>query len=75
MDDVTLALALHVLAVIHWIGGLAFVTVIVLPLAGLRPMQVRLSIPLVGATGLWMTYRMDLWQRFADPHFWWMSSR
>ena len=30
-DDVVVALALHVLAVIHWIGGLAFVTLILLP--------------------------------------------
>jgi uncharacterized membrane protein len=91
MDDVTLALALHVLAVVHWIGGLAFVTLIVLPLARIRSTagevlaffdaveqrfaaQVRFSIPLAGATGLWMTYRMDLWGRFVDPQFWWMSA-
>ena len=36
MDDVGLALGLHVLAVIHWIGGLAFVTLVMLPLARLR---------------------------------------
>ena len=91
MEDVALALGLHVLAVIHWIGGLAFVTLIVLPLARLRSTrkegvalfqsverrfaaQVRFSILLAGATGLWMTYRMDLWGRFVDPHFWWMSA-
>jgi uncharacterized membrane protein len=91
MDDIALARALHVLGVIHWIGGLAFVTLIVLPLARSRSTaeealavfesmerrfsaQVRVSIPLVGATGLWMTYRWDLWDRFADPHFWWMTA-
>jgi len=91
VDDVAVALAFHVLAVIHWIGGLAFVTLIVLPLARLRSAgkegvalfdsverrfaaQVRFSIPVAGATGLWMTYRMNLWGRFADPHFWWMSA-
>jgi len=91
MDDITLARALHVLAVIHWIGGLAFVTLIVLPLAGSRQTaeealalfesmerrfsaQVRISIPLAGASGLWMTWRWDLWDRFADPHFWWMTA-
>lgn len=31
MDDLTLARAVHVLAVIHWIGGVAFVTAVVLP--------------------------------------------
>src|SRR5579863_6982480 len=87
--DIVLARALHVLAVVHWIGGVAFVTLILLPLARRRPSaaeglalfesversfaaQVRISIPLAGATGLWMTYRMDLWERFADPRFWWM---
>jgi uncharacterized membrane protein len=91
MDDVTIALALHVLAVVHWIGGLAFVTLIVLPLARMRSnagegvalfsaveqrfaAQVRFSIPTAGATGLWMTYRMNLWGRFVDPQFWWMSA-
>ena len=91
VDDVAVALALHVLAVTHWIGGLSFVTLIVLPLARSRSTsedgfalfesverrfaaQVRVSIPFAGATGLWMTYRMDLWGRFVDPHFWWMSA-
>ena len=91
VDDVVVALALHVLAVTHWIGGLSFVTLIVLPLARSRSTsedgfalfesverrfaaQVRVSIPLAGATGLWMTYRLDFWGRFADPHFWWMSA-
>ncbi len=36
--------------------------------------QVRRTIPLAGATGLWMTWRLDLWSRFADPSFWWMSA-
>lgn len=31
MDDVTLARALHVLAVVLWIGGVAFVTTVLLP--------------------------------------------
>lgn len=90
MDDIVLARALHVLAMVHWIGGVAFARLVVLPLARSRPAaeastpfkafeqrfasQVRVSIPLAGATGLWMTYRMNLWDRFADPRFWWMSA-
>ncbi|MGE5150027.1 MAG: hypothetical protein ACM3II_07905, partial [Rhodospirillaceae bacterium] len=31
MDDVTVARAIHVLAVVHWIGGVVFVTAVVLP--------------------------------------------
>ncbi|MFI5014237.1 MAG: hypothetical protein ACHQAY_18010 [Hyphomicrobiales bacterium] len=91
IDDVTLARALHVLFVVHWIGGVGFVTLVVLPLAKSRPnaeealalltgverrfaAQVRITMPLAGATGLWMTWRMELWDRFLDPHFWWMGA-
>jgi uncharacterized membrane protein len=31
MDDLTLARALHVLAIVHWIGGVALVTLVILP--------------------------------------------
>lgn len=31
MDDVTIARAIHVVAVVHWMGGVAFVTTVVLP--------------------------------------------
>ena len=33
IDDVELARALHVLFVVHWIGGVGFVTLVALPLA------------------------------------------
>jgi uncharacterized membrane protein len=33
MDDVTLARAVHVLSIVHWIGGMAFVTLVILPVA------------------------------------------
>lgn len=31
MDDVTFARALHVAAIVHWIGGVSFVTLVLLP--------------------------------------------
>lgn len=31
MDDITIARAIHVLAVVHWIGGVAMVTAVILP--------------------------------------------
>jgi uncharacterized membrane protein len=91
IDDIALTRALHVLAVVHWIGGLAFVTLIVLPLARSCPTaeeafalfesverrfskQLRFTIPIAGAAGLWMTWRMQLWERFLDAHFWWMGA-
>ena len=91
IDDIALSRALHVLFVTHWIGGVAFITLVALPLAGATEdsargwalfeaierrfaAQVRISIPLAGATGLWMTWRLDLWSRFGDPAFWWMDA-
>jgi uncharacterized membrane protein len=91
IDETVLARVVHVLGVVHWIGGVAFVTLVALPLArafedparGFElfhriergfSAQVRVSIALVGASGLWMTYRLDLWARFSDPAFWWMGA-
>jgi uncharacterized membrane protein len=91
LNDIELARALHVLFVTHWIGGVAFITLVALPLArasrdpregwalfeGIEKRfsaQVKWSIPLVGATGLWMAWRLNLWAQFADPTFWWLDA-
>lgn len=90
MDDVTLARAVHVLTIVHWIGGMAFVTLVALPVArrladahqGLVlfeaieqrfSSQVRLSVPLAGASGAYMAERLDAWSRFLDPAQWWLG--
>jgi putative copper export protein len=86
--DLALARALHVLAVLHWIGGLSFVTLVVL--AGREPPeailarflsaerrfapQARIAVLLAGASGLWLVRGLDLWWRFAEPGFWWMHA-
>ena len=84
INDIEVARALHVVFVAHWIGGVAFVTLVALPLARAYgdaekgwalfetiesrfAAQVRFSIPLAGATGLWMAWRLDLWGLFAEP--------
>jgi uncharacterized membrane protein len=91
MDDVTLARALHVLAVVVWIGGVAMVTSVVLPAARrlAKPeerivffetverrfaLEARIATLLAAATGFYMVYRLDLWDRFLDAHFWWMHA-
>ena len=91
MDDFILARAVHVLSVLLWIGGVAFVTTVLLPAvrrstaperrleefhrfeARFAP-QARWSVLAAGLSGAWMTWRGDLWSRFADPHFWWMHA-
>ncbi|MEO7057746.1 MAG: hypothetical protein ABI143_13140 [Caldimonas sp.] len=94
MNDVALARTLHLLGVVLWIGGVAFVTLVLLPgLRGLRKpkdvdgsrdlfevlerrfaTQARYTTQLTGLTGLYMTWRLDLWSRFADPAYWWMDA-
>ena len=91
MDDFILARALHVVAVLLWIGGLAFVTLVTIPtirrshppaerLAAFHRVEGRFApqagvwVLLAGASGLWMAWRADLWDRFADPRFWWMHA-
>ncbi|WP_150295506.1 hypothetical protein [Sphingobium estronivorans] len=91
MDDITMARAIHVLAVLLWIGGVAFVTLVVMPsirnsnrpeerlrafhrLEGRFAVQARIWVLLAGGSGFWMIYRAHMWERFADPHFWWMHA-
>lgn len=91
IDDFSVARVAHVLSVIGWIGGVWFVTFVVMPAiaraepadnrlkafhrieAGFAP-QARLWVLLAGASGFWMTWRADLWSRFADFRFWWMHA-
>jgi len=89
-DDFALARAIHVLALVHWIGGLCVVTTIVLPRARGLPdakdavaafesferrfaQQVRISILLVGLSGLYMIMKLDGWDRFGRMSFWWLD--
>ena len=73
MNDLAFARMLHVLGVVLWIGGVAFVTLVLLP--GLRDMcEAQRSTQLTGLTGLYMVWRLDLWSRFADPAYWWVHA-
>lgn len=91
MDDLTLARALHILALVHWIGGVSLVTLVLLPgimravpaaerlalfetIEGRFAFQARISTLLAGASGFYMTYRLEAWDRFSDPTFWWMHA-
>lgn len=83
-----LARAVHVLAVVIWIGGLWLVTTVLLPgMKGKPPEewmrafdalehrfapQARIAAILVLLSGLYMLYQYDLWDRFMQGEFWWM---
>jgi uncharacterized membrane protein len=88
MDDLAIARALHVIAVVMWIGGVAFVTMVLLPSirrregAGSHELfealespfarQARVTTLIAGLTGFYMVWRLDAWDRFMDPAYWWM---
>ena len=36
--------------------------------------QAKISVSLAGITGCYMTYRVEAWDRFLDPGFWWMHA-
>ena len=88
MDLHVLARVLHVLAVVHWIGGVAMVTLVILPqLRALPPAdriatfeqlegrfggQAKLSTLVAGLSGLWMLWLTDGWGLFLVPAYWWL---
>jgi uncharacterized membrane protein len=89
--DLALARAIHVLAVVLWIGGVGFVTTVLFPAVrrahpaparlaafiqfeGWFAPQARIAVALAGLSGLYMIAKMDVWDRFASPRFWWMHA-
>jgi uncharacterized membrane protein len=88
VNDLAIARAIHVLAVVVWIGGVAMVTTVILPVvrrrAGMLMLleaverrfiwQARIATLLVAASGFYMVERLNLWDRFRDIEFWWMHA-
>jgi uncharacterized membrane protein len=90
IDWLTVARAVHVVAIVHWIGGLLFVTLVILPslleieaqrrltlfdaLERRFATQARVSTLLVGLSGFYMLYSYELWGRIADPRYWWLDA-
>lgn len=91
MDDIAVARLVHIVAIVHWIGGVSLVTAVLLPavarfsepsrriavfeeIEGRFSFQAKISVTLAGLSGFYMTYRLQAWDRFLDPHFWWMHA-
>jgi uncharacterized membrane protein len=91
MDDIAIARALHVLAVVIWIGGVSMATTVMLPAVRRGDLgedrlhafeaierrfvwQARFAVIVVGLSGLYMLWRLDLWDRFQSATFWWMHA-
>lgn len=80
------ARAAHVLGIVVWIGGVFFVTFVLLPALRAFPVQerlplfeklerrfgwwARLAILLVGASGLFLARQIGFWQRIHESHLW-----
>src|SRR6185437_3885106 len=87
---VAMAIAVHVLSVIWWIGGLALVTAVVLPALRAGDMgdaraafhaiesrfepQARIAVLLAGLSGLYLIIRLELWGWFLQARFWWLDA-
>jgi uncharacterized membrane protein len=91
MTDIPLARALHVVAIVLWLGGVGMVTTVLLPAIRHRhpaaerfaqfhgiehgfARQARWTTALAGASGFYMAWRLDLWDRFGSAEFWWMHA-
>lgn len=91
MTGLTVARLLHVLGVVLWIGGVAFVTTVLLPAARRLKTpaerieffetaelgfarQARITTLITGFSGLYIIYKLNLWQRFLYLEFWWMHA-
>ncbi len=89
MDWGVVARIVHMLAVVAWIGGVWFVTTVILPTMRKKPAQswlvefsvvecrfapqARIAVLLVLLSGLYMLYQYHLWNRLTDVRFWWMD--
>lgn len=89
MDDIAIARAIHVLAVVVWIGGVTMIATILLPAASHKgsdgivlfamaeprfARQARGATLVAGASGVYMVARLDLWDRFLMIEYWWMAA-
>jgi uncharacterized membrane protein len=87
-DQFVLARVVHIVAIVLWIGGVAFVTTVLIPALKILPQEDRLALferlegrfafqakvttLLTGLSGLWMLNYLNAWSRYLDVQFWWL---
>lgn len=90
MSDLGIAIAIHLVSVLWWIGGLAFVSTVFLPAVrgglGSDPRQTfqqiesrfapqaRVAVVLTGASGGYLLWRLHAWSWLSQPAFWWLDA-
>lgn len=88
MIYVAVAVAIHVMAVVWWVGGVAFVTMTVIPKIATEESpreafhrieqrfapQARIAVLLVGLSGIFLLWHFNAWSWYLHIHFWWLSA-
>jgi uncharacterized membrane protein len=89
MADLAIARVLHVLGVVIWIGGVGMVTAVLLParfpsleerarvfetVEGRFAWIARAMTLVVGISGFYMIWKLNLWDRFSYLPYWWMHA-
>jgi uncharacterized membrane protein len=90
MEAWSVARAVHVVAVVLWIGGVAMITTVLLPavrdlkddaaytvferLERRFATQSRWTTSIAGLTGLYLIVSLNLWPRFFELRYWWMHT-
>lgn len=89
MSTFSILLALHVVSIVWWIGGVAIATFVILPMAGKYPpeeriqrikqfehrfaIQARIAVLIVGITGFWMLALLGGWGILGTAGGWWLD--
>jgi uncharacterized membrane protein len=87
-DYLVLARVVHVVGVVLWIGGVAFVTTVLIPslrqmpenerfdlferLEGRFAFQAKIVTLVTALSGVYMLHVLKAWTRYLDPAYWWM---
>ena len=91
MNELSIARAIHILSIVIWIGGVAFVTIVLIPTLRSSSFRsdeseifnaienrfaqiARALILLVGLSGFYMIYQLDIWNRFWEIRYFWMHA-
>lgn len=90
MQSYVFARVVHVICVVLWIGGVAMITMVVLPsLRDVPPerrlqvfesiesrfsLQAKFTVLLAAASGFYMVYITDTWNRYSQFQFWWLHA-
>lgn len=90
MESYVFARIIHVICIVLWIGGVAMITMVVLPsLRDVPPerrlqvfesiesrfsLQAKLTVVFAAISGFYMVYVTNTWHRYLQIRFWWLHA-